>query len=370
MDDRIPKLVLLFFDSSEKNGFVLDTFVKPPVSIEIVFRQPINIEKIILDAKVNTKISNGFVIFSSIDLREENFSFHQIAKCVNENNPSSCYIYEFLNRRHANNFNDDLKNTTNRTFFSTHSLLYLESVTAVKITISRTLKSTVPCLKSIKIMGVVTEKISQSINEKEAGQTSRDQAKKIVKIPSEFIDEITHEMIRNPIRLPSDKVVDKKTLDTFIDEQKKNNERAKDPFTCVPFSRTYKPIIDELLKSRIDKFLFDNQECVLKFESEINDRNKEISLKRPHSGAEINTRSKMSRLENVSNNSSSKKSETLSVKCNCCLNLKSEKNDFYELVTCKHVFCRHCTKSMDKICILCKKTFENNQIVHLDRKNL
>ena len=70
------------FESSEENGFVVDTFVKPPVSIEIVFRQPINIEKIIIDAKVNTKISNYFSIYTSIDSKEEKSNFRQIAKVL------------------------------------------------------------------------------------------------------------------------------------------------------------------------------------------------------------------------------------------------------------------------------------------------
>ncbi len=344
---------------------MVDTFVKPPVSIEIVFRQPINIEKIIIDAKVNTKISNYFVIYTSIDSKEEKSNFHQIAKCFNEKNPSTNYIYEFLNRRAANNSNDILNTNASRTFFSTRSLLYLESVTALKITILKTLNSTMPCMKSLKIIGILTKNILKGANEKTtANQHSSTQAKseKIALIPNEFIDEITHEMIRNPIRLPSGKVVDKKTFDSFLEEQRKNIEFCKDPFTCVPFSQKYTPIIDEQLKSKIDKFLFDNRDSVLKFQNEINDTIEKSSIKRAHNNTEVNMPNKSRRLDT---SSSEKKSE----KCDCCLNIKSDKNELYELISCKHIYCKHCLKSMNKKCILCKKTFENDQVVHLDRRH-
>ena len=355
--------------SLENIGFIVDTFVKPPVSIKITFKQPINIDRIILDAKVKAKISNGFIIFSSIDLKdkEDDFIFHQIARCTNEK-ACSTHIYEFLKRRIGEDLEEKSEIKTIKSFFSTRSLLHLQEVSAIKITILKTLNSTTPCLKSIKVLGFMTEKIAKnSIDASLPTASNRSDEilskKKVVDIPNEFIDEITHEMIRNPIRLPSNKVVDKKTLDTFLDEQKKNNECDKDPFTCVPFSRTYKPLIDELLKSKIDKFLFDNQDADLKFKIEPGEEmsiEKKITKKRPCTTS--NYCSKIAKLDRTP-------IAPVSLKCNCCLNFKSEKNDLYELFSCRHVFCRHCIKSMNKVCVVCEKAFENNQIVHLDRKN-
>lgn len=279
-------------------------------------------------------------------------SFCQIAKIINDKN-KNVHVYEFLKR------DKDYDTNLNKVFFSTKSSSYLSHATAVCITIIKTLNSSSPCLKSIQIYGSISNK-SSDLNKLKCTETKEIAVKKI-KIPDEFLDELTHEMMRMPIRLPSKKVVDQSTLDKYLAEKKKNNEVEKDPFTCVQFSSSYKPIIDEVLKSKIDRFLFENQGCVLEFDKS----EKEPVMKRTESKRKLDVETTTSGAKR-----SKKSSESNLLKCNSCQNVKNESKNFYELQNCKHVFCRFCLVAMKNKCRICHNEFKSNQLINIDRNYL
>jgi hypothetical protein len=373
-DDQTSYLSLssqaFFYTKAATNGFIVDSFIRPPVTIQIIFREPVNIDKILLDAKVNTKVSSAFSIASAI--ASKNLQFQQIAKWVNDNDDDSrtSHIYEFINR--LNDHQDKTTTTTtNRAYFSIRSLAQLQAVSALNITILRTLNSSTPCLKSIRIFGPwsTNSSSSSSSSQEKAGALDvsvsvsvQESSNRNVEIPSEFIDEITHEMIRNPIRLPSNKFIDATTL------QRLDNKQI-DPFTRVAFTRTYAPIIDELLKSQIDKFLFDNSGANLTFK-QLAPRRRRIRKPERVDDDDMIICPKVSKSSRLLDLGAAAAVVPILTKCECCLNFKSEANDLYELTLCKHVYCRHCVKSMDGRCVVCKATFTNCQIVHLDRKKL
>lgn len=304
--------------SPNQNGFVVDSFVRGIVNIQINFNTEIKLHSIILNSKVNSQVSNGFIISSSIS----NFnSFKQIARILNDTN-KTCYDYEFA-RRGTSNSNDQL---INKAYFSVNNQAYLNRLTSINIQITRTLNSTSCCLKELKIYGYLSNS-----NQSDQKTTNNDKEKEIsnknlTNIPNEFIDSITQEMIRVPIRLPSSKIVDKSTLDRYMEEQIKNKETIKDPFTNIPLEKNSLKI-DESLKSKIDHFLLDNNSL-----SEID---------------------------------SSKKRKSNEQYCSLCLNSKSTGKNFYEITSCTHCFCKTCLINLNKICIICKKTFENTQIVRI-----
>ena len=328
--------------------------------MQIIFNEPICIQSIILDSKVNTQCSNGFIISSSVD----KLTFVQIAKLENFKN-KNVHLYEFNRRQSDPDFNKNTGLEMNRAYFSTRSTSYLDRAIGIEIKLTKTLNSSSPCLKSIEVFGVLA-KAESSINlELSLNKASAEIIKTQVEIPSEFIDEITHEMMRMPIRLPSSKTIDKKTLDTYLEERRRNNDAEKDPFTCIAFSKSYKPVIDEILKSKIDQFLFQNQSSILvnktspvKTTSESNKR-KHV----PNYSLEASKRAKFEHNTSATNSNSAQK-------CNCCLNPKSSSKHLYKLSVCEHVYCRHCLKSMNKTCNICNIAFENNQIINLDRAHL
>lgn len=336
-----------------------DTFIRAPVSIQIVFNEPVSIEKIILDAKVNSQKSNGFIISSSIEpistfisdkLKFEK-SFCQIAKIVNEKNVQIS-IYEFVKRGKDHQANENV----NRCFFNTKSLNYLTQATALKITITRTLSSSSPCLKSAKIYGNVINIKNMEKNSKE--KESDEIKEKKIKVPEDFIDALTNEMMRMPVKLPSNKYIDQSTLDRYISERKKNNNSPNDPFTCIKFDSNYKPIFDEKLKSKIDKFLFDNSGCVFEFDSDFkkNQISQNKSMKRNLECNKLAT-------ENC-------KRIKQDLKCDSCLNVKSEGKIVYKIETCNHVYCRFCLTSINNNCLICKKEFKNSDVINLERSFL
>ncbi len=323
-------------------------------------------ERLELDAKVNVQISNGFIVSTSTD----HFKFNQIAKCVNEKQ-KSVFKYDFLRRRENSSSNNSNTSTSFSTYFSTRSgcLDNLNKIISIRISIIRTLNSTSPCLNSIKIYGYPNHSSVESCQSKSIENQILDL--KRVEIPDEYLDELTHEMMRLPIKLPSQKYIDKSTLDKYLLEKKQKSQPELDPFTNIKFSSTYKPIIDELLKSKIDKFLFDNQQSIFIY------KNSSSSSKRKSTNQEdiLSKQSilKKLKLDLIEENNSNKKDEQeskINKKCNCCLNLKTHLKNMYEITTCKHIYCSHCIKSIDKMCIVCNKNFESNQIINLDRINL
>lgn len=317
---------------------------------------------------MNTQLSSGFVLSSSIDTFSEEMnekSFIQIAKIFNDKH-KNLSLYEFSRR--SNNLLSNAPNDHIQVFFSTKSQLYLDKVSAINISIVRTLNSSSPCLRSIRVLGVKSEQsLDLNLEKCILKSSSKCFEEKRAEIPEEFVDELTHDMMRMPIKLPSQKYIDKSTLDIYLSEKRKINEKEKDPFTCVEFSSTYKPIIDEELKSKIDKFMFENHDCVLVFKA--NESNE--SEKRKLNSVEANLSEFCGVLANdfegFQTRRPVKKIKSDLNSCNSCLNVKNSARALYELSSCKHVFCRHCLLAMNNKCRICKRHFKNNQIVHSDR---
>ena len=127
----------------------------------------------------------------------------------------------------------------NKAYFSVNNQAYLNRLTSINIQITRTLNSTNCCIKELKIYGyewhnnsvVMPNSLPETNKEKEISNKNE------TNIPNEFIDSITQEIIRLPIRLPSSNLIDKSTLDRYMEEQIKNKEIVKDPFTNMPLDK-------------------------------------------------------------------------------------------------------------------------------------
>ena len=179
---------------------------------------------------------------------------------------------------------------------------------------------------------------------------------KEVEIPPEFIDELTHEMMRLPIRLPSNKYIDKSTLDKYVSEKEKMKEQIVDPFTRLPFSASHKVIIDEVLKSRIDKFLFDNRSARLVAQTSPPPKKSVTRSDFPQPASKrLKCDGDVKRV----------------FVCQLCLNKRDVQSSsaipYYQLDTCKHVFCRSCLITSENVCLKCKLAFRNSQVTNVDK---
>jgi hypothetical protein len=372
-----------FLSRKQNKGFVVDTFIRPPVTIFIIFKKEISVDSIKLDAKVNTQISNGFFVSTSIDPPEtieksilDNkinlVNFQQVAKIMNEKN-KSCHVYEFTKRTPQSSPSQSV----NVAYFGARSHLYLDNVTGISISITRTLNSSSACLRSLKVLGRLNKPNVDEINndsELNSKYKNKSTPEKIdVEIPAEFIDELTHEIMKMPIRLPSRKFVDKSTLDKYLAEETLKNQAPRDPFTRLAFSSDYKPIIDEILKAKIDRFLFDNQNKKLVYKQDKVRKESEQIVNREDLKRNLSLISMdyfKNELDADGEPTSSKKLKPSQPQsCSCCLNLKSAKLTLYQLQTCRHLYCRSCLVSLNRKCAVCKASFKSNQVINADRAN-
>lgn len=190
------------------------------------------------------------------------------------------------------------------------------------------------------------------------------------------MDELTHELMRIPIRLPSKKYVDKSTFDKYVREREMSKEAIVDPFTRVPFTSGHKPIIDEELKSRIDKFLFDNHSARL-VPKKSPQKSSALLTKDPSEPEEDLSHQRRSKRLKIDDNKSTAEVKPALFRCDLCMNQKecssfsSSKTfstfSFYQLEVCKHIFCRNCLLVIRNVCSKCKTSFKNSQVTNVDK---
>eukprot|EP00117_Sycon_ciliatum_P029518 scpid75393/ scgid23485/ RING finger protein 37; U-box domain-containing protein 5; Ubiquitin-conjugating enzyme 7-interacting protein 5 len=73
--------------------------------------------------------------------------------------------------------------------------------------------------------------------------------------PSEFYDSLTNEMMYTPVLLPSGNNVDVTTLEKLAETDSHWGRKPTDPFTGKILTKTYKAVVNDGLKARIDSFL-------------------------------------------------------------------------------------------------------------------
>ena len=176
------------------------------------------------------------------------------------------------------------------------------------------------------------------------------------------MDELTHDLMKLPIRLPSGHAIDKTSLDKYLNQQKLTNENSfysgVDPFTQIQFSAMYKPIIDDRLKAKIDQFLLNNKIS----------NNEIVNKKRKYVDEQLLT-SPIIQDANVlvsltkENFKKQIKLDNDSASCMCCLN-KTRLN-LYKIISCQHMFCKDCVINIKNFCIICKGSFKSSDVVNL-----
>jgi hypothetical protein len=329
---------------SYSNEFLTENFIRPPVTITLYFKNPVKIIKISIDGKIGSQISNGFVISTSCQTNDS--IFKKISSIITEKSDSSNYLYEFVRRTQTKSLNSNIA------FFNSNFLPFIDSVMVLKISIIRTISCTAPCIKSLKIFGIPSEPVEQKPDQTINELTPKNKSKSM-KIPSEFFDELTHNLMILPIKLPSGHWIDKTSYDSYLAEQRSIGDLVdKDPFTKKPFDSINKPIIDEILKAKIDKFLLDNSIDTPKIEI-----TKPIKLKRAIENNSVSTLNEpLAKIAKVSHEQKNT--------CMCCLN--ENHTNYYEIELCKHLFCRQCITNSKNTCPVCKIKFETKNITNLN----
>ena len=276
--------------------WMADTFMKPPVSLTVHLAVPVRLSRLEWRTRVGRQSSlhhevqvitdpAGLARHGGCDCQTENFPLYRAGS--GRATPDGRIV--FLNRR--------LPQSSQAGGLRLHcreDTTALDRVCAVVIKIVRTASSSVPCLAQLNIVGLSTgaprhrqaeEKLINILRSPPpspgpantftffGGDQAQVQAPPTIdltgdteeageskeageaEIPTEFLDSITHSLMRLPMTLPSGHHVDRETVERCEDMFRTRGTLPRDPFTGKIFSQAHKPAFNADLKARIDRFL-------------------------------------------------------------------------------------------------------------------
>ncbi|XP_066277683.1 RING finger protein 37-like [Branchiostoma lanceolatum] len=292
-------------------GFRAEYFIKPPVHVILSFPFHIHIHRIDIDPCVGSNVSLGLQILTHSAASIENWLvdnkpgstsasfnstinpeiFHLVGRAFLEERQFLCFKNNRYSSRHPFVGKDFLPGTLEGNVYETNlwqkSLASLSKVSHLMVRIVRTQSASIPVLRSIRVYGQpsaachkdvisLVYRISQHLKpppvedapssvqsppckEEEVQDAARnmlqDPSEETPRIPLEYLDEITLELMALPMMLPSGHSVDQLTLDKHSQSEEVWGRPPSDPFTGVPYTRHSYPIPNTALKVRIDKFL-------------------------------------------------------------------------------------------------------------------
>lgn len=371
--------------SDKLRGFIAYPSTKPPVEFEFEFLCKVNIWYIFLNTSVGNQRCSGLEIFAKngnsqyVSIGRAVYDGQGVIFCNNrrysKSNPPPSYNSNF-----AINF---FKNGTYKSFLNCSNL---------KIVIFRTEKS-VPCLAAVEVWGIPSKSCSQKTVEtinrlyRQDNETINTEveveSKDNFKIPDEFKDDLTYELMTIPYTLPSGKTIDHTTLEKHIASEKSFGRKPCDPFTGVKFTEGLKPILNVGLKSRIDMFLLENShrpetfhlKRTLRVEHSVSKKIKKncsiinnsiFNLEQAgnssdyHSNGEIDFLIQKARADSNFISFTQPSTDSTDKICVLC---KNTVEYLYEL-PCEHCYCRNCLLDIciNFVCVQCKKIFQRSDV--------
>jgi len=273
-DNHCPKNLSSSNYELKKRGFLVDYFVRPPVSLTFVFENPIWVSNICLETQVGQQKTKGIQLFVNGDLD------NCIARSFS-NNPENKEI-KFQNFAFPGNKIDFDKDQNKVRLGQPKSL---ENVKSLTLKIVATFQSSVICLANVQIWGklnwsvdhklkkevesiwnaLIKAKSIQNQDQVKPENYKKDEKTSSLKrslaaadpdsIPEEFLDSLTCKRMDVPMLLPCGQYVDRSSLDNYNQIEAKWGRKPNDPFTGLGFSETKKAIFDDKLKARIDSFV-------------------------------------------------------------------------------------------------------------------
>lgn len=365
-------------------GFIAYPSTKPPVQLEFQLVCNVNIAYIFIDSTVGNHKCTGIELVAKIN----GGPGVSIAKAIYDTKAIVfCNSRQFSQNNPPPGFD---QSSTTLSYFKSGTYKSFLSASKIIIVIFRTHKS-VPCLARVEIWGrpakscspktvETIHRLNRSCAVVNAACSPKENLPQGFKIPDEFKDDLTDELMTIPYTLPSGKTVDQNTLEKHIESEKSFGRKPGDPFTGIKFTDTLKPILNVGLKSRIDMFLMRNSHYPDTFNLKRTLRSavaggKRIKLNRSHQNSkdassscdssdrdldELISKAKAdSNFVSFSSNNSDCESE-------CILCKRTE--DLYEL-PCEHYYCRKCLTDDCKNCVCskCNQKFENRDVkkIHL-----
>lgn len=370
--------------SQKTRGFIAYPSTKPPVQLEFELICNVNLAYIFIDSTVGNHKCTGIELVA----KSNGGPGVSIARAVYDTKAIIfCNCRQFSQSNPPPGFD---QSTTTLSYFKSGTYKSFLNASKIIVVIFRTQKS-VPCLGKVEIWGRPAKSCSPKtvdtihrLNRSCVVVNSASSPKELpqgFKIPDEFKDDLTDEIMTIPYTLPSGKTVDQITLEKHIESEKSFGRKPGDPFTGIKFTDTLKPILNVGLKSRIDMFLMRNSDHPDTFNLKRSLRSsvgggKKIKLTRnpqnssestSYDASERDLDELISKAKSDSNfvNFSSNISNDFENECMLC----NRTEDLYEL-PCQHYYCRTCLIGCKNcVCSKCDCKFANRDVqkIHLKR---
>lgn len=288
--------------SYRNQGFMVERFIKPPVTVTLKFPCNVEIFKICINPFVGQQKSLGFEVHTKSEAVKDSWLMNSsLTPSVNTDGifvPVGRALLKeakiFCFRNYSFKGQQEIPSTMRCQLelpLKHHQQKSLTFVSHVSLRITQTEGSSVPCIGKLEIWakpmsnGVanLVPKVyscfkEHPLNDQVHEEDSVDKDNFInqnatslptnnnsfnlngVDVPEDFLDPITCEIMSMPMLLPSGQSVDQSTLVNYNNAESKWGRTPNNLFTSIKFTSTYKPVPNTSLKVRIDKFLLDNSQ--------------------------------------------------------------------------------------------------------------
>ncbi len=294
-------------------GFLVENFVRSPTNIKFEFALNIEVEKIVIHGVVGAQRACGYEIFthsqnkggnqllfsndhwsSKMETTADSTMDDRVFQSVGKFNKLEAETFTFRNHRFRPRRPHSILARMPEKLYNggkheeaelrARNMKNLTHVSHLIIRVNRVVPGCVAAIRWVEIWGQPSATTSpevvgrvMSIHNKLMHPEDQHQEKELrgtltgvseqrtatrqqidtnkVDVPSEFLDEVTFEVMAMPVLLPSGHNVDQLTLDKHNREQELWGRSPSDPFTGVTFSETSKPVPNAALKVRIDQFV-------------------------------------------------------------------------------------------------------------------
>lgn len=270
-DFYLPQNLIAADQRKSDLGFMAYHVTKPPIDLEFRLICGIELSCIKIWPQIDSLKSTGFEVFVSRQTGP-NAQFVKIANCFNLSEQGVVFV-----QSNAEMKKDECVSTDNfKVVGCFRTARTIRTMRSIRICIRQTNRC-VPVMKRIEIWGRIapneTEETAHKVlalwqqfnrpsEPSKEVKSDKKPSECVVeidhRIPEQYLDAITYEIMSLPMVLPSGKTIDNSTLMKHNSQEEKWGRMPSDPFTGLMLTHSRKAILNTLLKSQIDKFLLEN----------------------------------------------------------------------------------------------------------------
>jgi len=282
-------------------GFLVESYIRPPVNLTLHFPCNIDIQRIIVCGKVGMQKSCAVEILVANDsvnkavLHDNTESLKHYARGLKFRSAGVLYAdqkqhifafhnYNFKARQCLGDVSRADRQLSSDVCTQRSLLGRVSAVSHATIRIKRAMQACTVAVGWLEVWGQParnctpditkhifslhssmfatpeTSKAKNSSDESLHTPTLTTSLKQDADIPADFLDSLTQDLMCLPVLLPSSHNIDQTSLDRHNHQEAVWGRAPSDPFTGLPYTDKRKPLPNTTLKLRIDQFLLKHRE--------------------------------------------------------------------------------------------------------------